>query len=228
MTKKTQPESNQVAWIILKTVKHLKVGKYKLAQFLKGSKSKEIYQTTNEVGYGGLMWYDIPTIIGFIEQLEAIGLVHRKEISGSFSGYSIFEVTEAGEKVLHDKTPIALQIIKEKKPIYVGGSEKETLRLLREGKTACEIAKERNLAESTIYTHFFRLIATGGLSSNEVVAEEKIKQVLAAADAFDKIPSVKEVKERLPEASYDEIRCVLADVKRGSKSFSVKNSEVIQ
>ena len=176
MTTQSKSESGmyQVTWIILNAVKHLQVGKIKLAQFLKGSKSKEVKPIAGEAIYGGLMWYDIPTITGFIEQLETIGLIHKNALPGSIYDYSVFELTEAGKLVLEEKKQIALQIIKENKPITVGDSERETLRLLQEGRKVSEIAKERNLAESTIYTHCFRLIVNNQLSSSDIISDETI------------------------------------------------------
>src|SRR3989338_6797411 len=144
-------ELYQLVWIILNAVKHLKVGKIKLAQFLKGSKSKEVNPIADEAVYGGLMWHDIATITGFIEQLGVIGLIHKKMLSGNPYDYSVFELTEAGRKVLEEKRQIPLQVIKQEKPITIGESEKETLKLIQDGKAVSEIAKERNLTESTIY-----------------------------------------------------------------------------
>ena len=213
MQSKFESEMHQVTWIILNAVKHLQVGKIKLAQFLKGSKSKEVKSISNEVVYGGLMWYDIPTITGFIEQLEIIGLIHKKVLVESPYDYSVYELTDAGKIVLDEKKQIALQIIKEQKPITVGDSEKETLKLVQDGKTVLEIAKERNLAKSTIYTHIFRLIVNQYISSNQVISKEIITQVSDIAGNFKDMPSVTEVKELCPEISYEEIRCVLADIK---------------
>src|SRR3989338_94566 len=207
---KSEAQMYQVTWIILNAVKHLHVGKIKLAQFLKGSKSKIMKQIEDEAVYGGLFWYDTPTITGFIEQLETIGLIHKKAISGSPYNYSIFEITEAGNKVLEEKRQIPLQEIKQVKPITVGESEKETLKLIQNGKTVSGIAKERNLTESTIYTHCFRLIVNQLLSNSDILSSETVQKV---NDAVNKLtePTVKAVKELLPEISYDEIRCVLAE-----------------
>ena len=214
---KSEAQMYQVTWIILNAVKHLHVGKIKLAQFLKGSKSKIMKQIEDEAVYGGLFWYDIPTITGFIEQLETIGLIHKKAISGSPYDYSVFEITDAGRKVLEEKRQIPLQEIKQVKPITVGESEKETLKLIQDGKTVFEVAKERNLTESTIYTHCFRLIVNQLLSNSDILSGETIQKV---NDAVNKLtePTVKAVKEILPELSYDEIRCVLAGLQKENQN----------
>mgnify|MGYP001561956010 CR=1 FL=1 len=126
MQSKSEKQMHQVTWIILNVVKHLHVGKIKLALFLKGSKSKVVKPIEDEAVYGGLFWYDIPTITGFIEQLETIGLINKKAISGSHYDYSVFELTEAGNMVLDEKKEIILQVIRQKRAITVGESEEET------------------------------------------------------------------------------------------------------
>ncbi|MEK6903693.1 MAG: helix-turn-helix domain-containing protein [Nanoarchaeota archaeon] len=200
----------KIAWLILNAVEQLHVGKFKLVAFLKGSKSKDVETIIDQKLYGGLFWHDIPTIMGYIDQLEDLHLIQRKNIEGT-RYYSYVELTDEGRKALEEKREIPLQIIKKIKPITVGESEQITYALLAQGKHATEIAAERNLKLSTIYTHFFRLIATNYLSVSEVISEEVIKKVIDAAQKFEK-PTVKLVKELLPEISYDEIRCVLAEL----------------
>ena len=99
-----------------------------------------------------------------------------------------------------------------KKPLIVGDSCRQTYEQLKQGKTPVEIAKERNLAETTIYAHFAMLIAAGQISSLDVVSEDTDKKVREAAKRF-RTPSMKEIKEVLPDVSYEEIRCVLAGIK---------------
>src|SRR3989338_6140395 len=192
-------DSGQIVWIILTATKNIKVGKHKLAEFLKGSKAKDIANLSSQQGYGGLLWHDIATIIGFIEQLEQMGFIKRVRLTID-DYYSALKLTEAGKKVLEEKIKVELQIIKRDKPIVIGTSEKATFGLFRAGKSIEEISKERNLAISTIYDHLYRLVANNYLLSSEFVPGNVIK--------------LKEIKELLPESiTYNEIRCVLADKK---------------
>ena len=201
----------QVTWIILNSVKAIDVGKYKLAEFLKGSKAKDVAHLSSQQGYGGLLWYDIPIIIGFVEQLEQMRLIARKRIAID-EYYSVLELTEAGKKVLEEKIKIELQIIKKENLITVGSSEKTTFDLFRTGKTIEEIAEERNLAISTIYDHLYRLVANNYLSSSEFISENIINQILEAKNKLPNASKLKEIKEILPEEiTYNEIKCVLAD-----------------
>src|SRR3989344_4858251 len=128
-------DSDKVVWIILNAVKTIGVGKHRLAEFLKGSKAKDIAGLSIEQGYGGLLWYDIPTITGFIEQLEQMDLIKRILIQDY---YSRLELTEAGRKVLDEKIVIEIRIIKKEKPLAVGESENATYELFKSGKTIGE------------------------------------------------------------------------------------------
>ena len=105
-----------------------------------------------------------------------------------------------------------IKIIKKEKPINVGESEKITFDVFKSGKAIEEIAKIRNLAVSTIYDHFYRLVANNYLSSSEFIPENIIGQVLEAKSKLPKASKLKEIKDILPEEiTYNEIKCVLAD-----------------
>ena len=204
-------DSDKIIWIILNAVKHTKIGKHKLAEFLKGSKAKDVANLSSQQGYGGLLWYDIATITESIEQVEQMGFIKRVRLTID-DYYSALELTEAGKKALEEKIKVELQIIKREKPIVIGTSEKATFGLFRVGKSIEEISKERNLATSTIYDHLYRLVANNYLSSSEFVPEKIIKQILEAKSKVPNATKLKEIKELLPESiTYNEIRCVLAD-----------------
>lgn len=213
-------DSDQIVWIILNAARNTKIGKYKLAEFLKGSKAKDVANLSNQQGYGGLLWYDIPTIISFIEQLEEMDLLRRLTFHDY---YSALELAEAGKKVLEEKIRIELQIIKKEKPLNIGDSEKITLKLFKEGKNIEEIAKERGLVISTIYDHLYKLVANGYLSSSEFIPEIIIKQILEAKNKLPNAAKLKEIKEMLPEdITYNEIRCVLAEKNMEKEVFKEK------
>lgn len=211
-------DNYQITWIILNAVKNMQLGVDKLALFLKGSKSKLVVPIESQQLFGGLMWNDIPTIKGFIKQILGMEFIKRRTVHYGDFPYQVLELTDAGKKVLSEKIRIELQIIKEQKPIRVGESEEKTFELFNSGKNVDEIAKERNLAVSTIYTHLYHLIINDYLSSSDVVSEEVIKKVREAYSQFKEEPKLKELKERLPEnISYEQIRCVLAGLKKQFK-----------
>ena len=206
-------ENKAVSQIILQAINSIRFGKQNLARFLKGSESKKINSLSHKNIFGGIYWHNISTIESFIEQLEIIGLIERIHIQNYPYPNSYYALTKAGKKVLEEKIEIHLQEIKIQKPTTIGDSEMTSLKMLRDGKTPSEIAKERNLTESTIYTHFYRLIANGQLTCSEVIPKEAIDSIIDAYSKFEKRPSLKEVKERLsPEVTYEQIRCVAADL----------------
>ena len=208
----TRNETKEVAQIILHAVNTVQYGKHKLACFLKGSRSKEIIPKMQENVFSGLLWHNIATIEGFIEQLEAMGFIERKEKPGYPYPFSVYVLTDAARKVMDEKMQIPLQVIKKEKPISVGESERQTLDLLKKGNSASEIAKIRDLAESTIYTHFYRLIVNRHLTSSEIISEDMQKKIEDVCLKFDIKPSLNDIKEQLPEdITYDHIRCVAAE-----------------
>ena len=140
----TRNETKEVAQIILHAVNTVQYGKHKLACFLKGSRSKEIIPKMQENVFSGLLWHNIATIEGFIEQLEAMGFIERKEKPGYPYPFSVYVLTDAARKVMDEKMQIPLQVIKKEKPISVGESERQTLDLLKKGNSASEIAKIRD------------------------------------------------------------------------------------
>ena len=209
-------ETYQITWIILKAAENINAGKHKLAEFLKGSKAKDVAYLSSEQGYGGLLWFNIDEIVAFIEQLEEMGIIKRTSLDDY---YSVLELTEAGRKVLDEKIEIQLQFIKKEKPLIVGDTEKVTLELFKKGKSVPEIAYERKLAFSTIFEHMRRLLANGYISSAEFVEQDKIDKILEARGKLKKDFMLREIKEILPDdITYDEIKCVLAD-----KSMKIEN-----
>lgn len=212
----TRNETRNVAQIILHAIDTVQCGKHKLARLLKGSRSKETILKMQESGFGSLFWHNISTIDGFIEQLERMSLIERKVKQGYLYPYSVYALTDAGKKAMNEKIEIPLQEIKKQEPIIVGDSEKQTFEMRKLGKTVNEIATERALVESTIYTHFYRLIVNGYMASSDVIPKEIHTLIREACARFEKQPLLREIKEQLPpEITYEQIRCVAADVFKG-------------
>ncbi|MDZ7803050.1 DNA helicase RecQ [Thiohalophilus sp.] len=87
----------------------------------------------------------------------------------------------------------------------------ETLRLLREGHDAAEIARQRGLTESTIYTHFARALEQGDVQLHDVIrlSEEQLNTIRAAFDLAGASGRLKDVFDALEgEFNYGILRCV--------------------
>lgn len=209
-----EEEQKQVALIILRSVHYLQTGKNKLASFLRGSHSKIIKDKDldRKAGYGALLWHDIPTIRGFINQLEEMGFIKPYYVQTGLYSYPILILTEAGKKSLEEKLKIPLQIRKETKLITIRDSEKETFSLFKQGCKPNEIAKRRGLAVSTIFGHLNKLVSIGEISAKQCVSDEVIMKILQAKQQVQNKSSLKELKQVLPEKiTYEEIRIVLSD-----------------
>jgi ATP-dependent DNA helicase RecQ len=82
--------------------------------------------------------------------------------------------------------------------------------LFKEGKSINEIAKERNMAVSTIEGHLASFVANGEIDINKMISEEKQSLIKEAAKIHGK-ESFKILKENLPgDITYGEIRMVMA------------------
>lgn len=83
--------------------------------------------------------------------------------------------------------------------------------MFTEGKTIQEIAKERNLAVSTIEGHMAEFVEKGIIEVSKLIASERVEKILSIAT--DEI-SLSVVKQKLPsDYSFGEIRLVTAHKK---------------
>ena len=124
-----------------------------------------------------------------------------------------------GEKSLKKYGEEILEIIHQFKskaaPRTKGDSSKTSLKMFQEGNTVTEIAKERGLAYSTIYSHLLDNIKNGDLSLEELVPIEKIRVIKAYIlnQENPKELTLKSIHEALGnEYEYAEIRAVMNDV----------------
>jgi hypothetical protein len=103
------------------------------------------------------------------------------------------------------------QKTKEKRPACKGATQQATYDLYKQGKTIGEIAKERNLATSTIESHLASFVKAGVLKVEDFVSPEKIavieRELPDELEGF----AMTLVKEKLGnDFSYGEIKMVLA------------------
>lgn len=101
---------------------------------------------------------------------------------------------------------------------------KKTYEYYKSGNSIPQIAKLRNLKENTIYSHIEILILNGLINLDEIIDINKKEKILEVLNKKD-FEGLKPIKEQLDESiSYEEIRCVLAFVKR-QKEKNLNNSE---
>jgi len=117
-----------------------------------------------------------------------------------------FEKHNAGEISTKKNQSKHQQNEKKEKP----DSKIVTLGLFKDGKTLQEIARERNLAVSTIEGHLASFVAKGELEATSFISQEKYDTIVAASKKLNTLQTGP-VKVLLgPEYSYSDIRFALA------------------
>ena len=101
---------------------------------------------------------------------------------------------------------------KAKKPI--GETYRLTKEMFDKGMTAAQIAKERGLAVSTIFSHLVRFVEQGELEASQFVEKEKYNEILEYFEStFD--PDISIAREVLGDQyNYGEIKAVLVELQR--------------
>lgn len=210
-------QAERAALIVLDTLVHLNwnVGKSTLAQILKGSASQKMLTVGYDKArnYGKFAVLTLREIEGLIDQLYEAG--YLKQIGGE---YPTLKLTPRGEAALkaraainvHVRTVDAAETQRVKAQKAAGGTLALTGQLVAQGCTPDQIAAERGLAISTIYSHLAQLIAQGTVKIEAVIPIELQHQVRAAIEAVGSVQYLAPIKARLPDAiDYNVIRCVM-------------------
>ena len=91
----------------------------------------------------------------------------------------------------------------------------QTLTLLKEGKSLAEIAVIRDRRIETIYSTLCTLVEQGKIGWHDSWMPDERRKMIEEAARQQGFERAKPIKEVLPEdISYDEIRLVLAELKR--------------
>ena len=99
----------------------------------------------------------------------------------------------------------------------LGDSEEETLQLFRLGMGVEQIATQRGLKTTTVYSHLSGGIERGEVELAEVVAlaEHQLEAIRFAIEHHEGGKRLKPVCEALEgEFPYEVLRCVVADLQR--------------
>jgi len=90
-----------------------------------------------------------------------------------------------------------------------GETQRISLRLFKQGKTIAEIAKERNLAYTTIEGHLAGFISSGEIDVLDIVTEIKLQKILEILDSAATLTS-SEIRRQLGDNfSYGEIKAAM-------------------
>ncbi len=215
-------DGERVALLILDAVRRLKnnVGKTKLVRILQGSRAKDILQSHYERSayYARLANYRRGEIEGLLADLTRKG--YLKVIGGE---YPVFHLTPRGETAISMKEAIPLRLPRPLDPNAArrkqaandaGGSVEYTRRLFAGGKTAEEIAAERDLSINTIYSHLTQLIVSGEIDGQNAVSPEFYQKVARAIESTGLQAAGPLTLYFHEPLDYAQVRCVLEDWKR--------------
>lgn len=99
-------------------------------------------------------------------------------------------------------------------------SQQKILQLVKKGLSVKQIAEARGIKESTVWRHIANLVEHHQLQLKAILPNPRIKKILANIKSPN--DKLKEIKERINDCSisYNEINCVLANVKGKHKKKS--------
>ncbi len=143
--------------------------------------------------------------VELIRQLKSFRIDHKKRKKSS----------KKKTKKISELGPIDHENIIESKPKKVN-SKQLSYDLYKQGLRIEEIAKERNMAMSTIEGHLVSFLSLGGLNIHDFVSDEKIQQIKLATQKFDSETGIMSfIKQELGDSiSYSEIKFALEFLKK--------------
>ncbi len=134
----------------------------------------------------------------------------------AIKGVSANKIRQYADEIVEVVNTYCKENSLEAKKIDKADTVKDTLRLLKSGKTIAEIAKERNYVESTIEGHLAKAISNGLIEINEVMPTSEAQQIANYFAADGNKISLSVIRERVPaEISWGKLRMVLAWLQKG-------------
>ncbi|MBI5858318.1 MAG: helix-turn-helix domain-containing protein [Sphingobacteriales bacterium] len=173
-------------------------------------KNLPIYLVLGSVTLDEMARY-LPQSLAELRKISGFGDVKLEQYGQQFLDIIVSYCKERNlSSLIHEKFPKRERKERTGPAKKKGDSYAETFGLYKEGKTIADIAKERNLAISTIEGHLCKFIRNGDISIHEVVSQEKFVLIDAALKDFDGT-STTPVKQKLPpEITFGEIKMVMA------------------
>jgi len=103
-----------------------------------------------------------------------------------------------------------------------------TLAILNDGKTIEEVARKRNLAIGTIYSHIAKLISKGSISITNYLAKNKLDEIIGVIEKSE-MPTLSAIKKELGSSyTFEEIKLAQAEFfLRKDENIKSKNADNI-
>lgn len=215
------------ALCILRALNSLRwgVGRERLAELLQGAKTQVMRQFGYERNpyYGKLSTHTRKDIRFMIDELIKQG--YLKQVG---SDRPVLHLTPKARIALQQNVAFTLQSPPSlagtagipQQPVVrtfmrVNDTSIITQQMLAQGLSIEQIARRRNLQESTIYEHLTHLIAGGRVDVRQVIPDDILRQIRQAIEIAGRGQPASLIKSLLPESiGYHHIHCVMAAVQR--------------
>ncbi len=187
---------------IIKAIQtHAPIGIIQLVRLLQGS---SISTHKSSKHYNKLKDTPSSIIRNFTKQLISLNLIKEQNLPG-FPG-KVLNITNKG------KTTNPPNLVYTPEPTKLTSSMRQTLHLIKQNKSIEEIAKIRKLKERSIYNHIIAGITNNEVNIKDILEENEYKEVKEVVTKHYTEP-LKEIKNKLPNTSYDVIRCMRASIR---------------
>ena len=208
----------RIGLAILDAVRRLDfpLGRDKLAQVLRGSRSSQILERrlNQHIYHGRLSDFQQGQIRDMVDQLCRAG--YLKMVGGD---RPVMRLTPLGLRAIEAKAhvpldlphpPSSVRVERRRREREAGGTIELTGRMFEQGMTPEAIAAERGLSRSTILGHLAVLIGDGKAPLSAVVSADMVSQVFEAIRRSGQVAKLAPIKQHLPDSiPWDEIRCAV-------------------
>ena len=209
----------------VRSLQHRPVGRGRLAQLLNGSRA----QAMQQFGYDRHKFYGK---LGSLSQSQVTqlidALIGARYLYLTGGDLPVLALSPLGLKALEARAAVPVRIpgltlTDEAVDRWQTRTERsdtvmQTFELVSQQLTPAQIAAQRGLAQSTIYTHLSQLIGAGKIELRQVVSPEIEAQVIEAIETVGNIDRLTPIKAILPDTiSFDQIKCVIAAYSKSSQ-----------
>ncbi len=150
----------------------------------------------------------LPTTLDQLKNINGFGTIKLRQYGNDFLHLiNEFCATHSLESKIADEPVIPKT--KEKAERTKSGTRIKSYELFIQGKSVSEIAAERNLSTGTIEAHLTDFVKSGKLAIADLVDENKLSQIMLTINDHPEM-KLSELKEKLPDCTFGEIRWVIA------------------
>jgi hypothetical protein len=171
-----------------------------------------IYRVIRNTAIDEMVLY-LPQSLGELKKIKGFGSSKLEQYGQSFLDIVLEYCHEHNlDSLIANKPPKKEQDPAEPSGTKTGETYNESFRLYKQGLPIAEIAKERNLAISTIETHLAKFVRFGHIKIEDLVSPDKIALITSALDGFEGGSITPVYQKAGNKVSFGEIRMVMASM----------------